>query len=189
MVTEMLIEPSTTWLLVSTSPVDVTIMPVPAAAPVPVLVWTTVLMSTIAGATLAVTCVRLSVPFWFAEGVAATIGALELAGWLVCGWVAVCATCAAGCRYRAIVRPMPRPPPAARIVATMVTTAIQRPQGSRCGAGGMYGGGGYQPVGCGVRSLEWGSIWDIWSLHFALDRLPTHDAAELFEEYQEILRV
>src|SRR6266849_3408156 len=51
--TEMLIEPSTTWLLVSTSPDDVMIMPVPAAAPFPLVGWMTVLMSTIAGSTLA----------------------------------------------------------------------------------------------------------------------------------------
>src|ERR1700692_2882149 len=45
----MLVERSTTWLFVRISPFDVRISPVPAAWPDP----TTVLMSTIAGSTLA----------------------------------------------------------------------------------------------------------------------------------------
>ena len=52
MVTLMLVAPSTTWLLVRTSPDEVRIMPVPAACPVPWAVLTTVLMSTMAGSTL-----------------------------------------------------------------------------------------------------------------------------------------
>src|SRR6266567_681430 len=77
--TEMLIEPSTTWLLVSTSPDEVMIMPVPAAEPVPVVVWMTVLMSTIAGATAAVIVCTLMVPFWLLDGGAAVMGAVALA--------------------------------------------------------------------------------------------------------------
>ena len=96
--TEMLIEPSTTWLLVSTSPDDVMIMPVPAAEPVPVVVWTTVLMSTIAGATLAVIVWTLMVPFWLADGVAAEMGAVELDGSVAFGSVAVWAACVDGWR-------------------------------------------------------------------------------------------
>src|SRR5438094_8531590 len=48
MLTEMLLDPATTWLLVRISPVELTIMPVPAAWPLPRVV----LMSTIAGRTL-----------------------------------------------------------------------------------------------------------------------------------------
>src|SRR5437879_9696171 len=62
---------------------------------------------------------------------------------------------------------MPRPPPAARMVATMVTTAIHRAHG--CGGagigGGAYAGGGIQPSGagggagdsCGTSSRDCGS--------------------------------
>src|SRR5437660_112489 len=90
-VTVMLTEPSTTWLLVSTSPDGVTIIPVPAAALLPFDVWTTVLMSTIAGSTLAAMADALMVPLLF-NGGTAEIGALEVGGSLVCGRVAVCVT-------------------------------------------------------------------------------------------------
>ena len=53
-VTLMLTEPSTTWLLVSTSPDEVMMSPVPAAAAEPLAVWITVLMSTTAGETFRV---------------------------------------------------------------------------------------------------------------------------------------
>src|ERR1035437_8889080 len=45
----MLVAPSTTWLLVRISPVEVRMIPVPAASPDPVVVWNTVLISTTAG--------------------------------------------------------------------------------------------------------------------------------------------
>src|SRR6266566_2563912 len=96
--TEMLIEPSTTWLLVSTSPDEVMIMPVPAAEPVPVVVWMTVLMSTIAGATAAVIVCTLMVPFWLLDGGAAVMGAVALDGSVVFGSVAVWAACVEVCR-------------------------------------------------------------------------------------------
>src|SRR2546421_12178045 len=68
-----------------------------------------------------------------------------------------------------MVRPMPRPPPAARMVATMVTTAIHRAHG--CGGagtgGGAYAGGGIQPSGAaggvGIRSRDCVSNSDIGS--------------------------
>src|SRR6266702_4601033 len=96
--TEMLIEPSTTWLLVSTSPDEVLIMPVPAAEPVPVVVWMTVMMSTIAGATAAVIVCTLMVPFWLLDGGAAVMGAVALDGSVVFGSVAVWAACVEVCR-------------------------------------------------------------------------------------------
>src|SRR2546421_12345305 len=54
----MLVEPLITWLLVRISPVELTIMPVPAAALEPMVV----LMSTIAGSTLAATAAALLLP-------------------------------------------------------------------------------------------------------------------------------
>src|ERR1700720_3312594 len=80
---------------------------------------------------------------------------------------------------------MPMPPPAARMVATIAPTAIQRPHvGRGAGDGGMYGGGGpNQPSGagggagiacsCGTISLDWGSISDIGSTPFCIGRLLT----------------
>src|ERR1700694_5754280 len=93
MVTEMLVDPSTTWLLVRTSPEEVMIIPVPAAAPEPVLVWMTVLMSTIAGSTLAAIACALSVPFWLGDGLTGEIGAVEVGGSLVFGNVALWVAC------------------------------------------------------------------------------------------------
>src|SRR2546425_3065035 len=170
----MLIDPSTTWLLVSTSPDDVMIMPVPAAAPlVPDVLWMTVLMSTIAGSTLAAIACTLIVPFWFVDGLTGEIGAVELDGAVVCGNVAVWAACEV-CRYRAMVSPMPIPPAPARIVAAMVPTASQRPhEGRGARAVGVYVGGISHPSGdgggagsccsCGAGSLDCGFISDIGS--------------------------
>src|SRR5216684_1206514 len=166
MVTEMLVEPSTTWLLVSTSPDEVMIMPVPAAAPEPLEVWMTVLMSTIAGSTLAAIACALSVPFWFGAGLTGAIGAVEVEGSLVFGSAAFWVACDER-RYWDMVKPMPIPPPAARIVATTVPTASQRPNEERgAAAGGRYGcGGANQPSGVGggggTISLDCGSISDI----------------------------
>jgi len=50
-----LVAPSTTWLLVRISPVEVRMIPVPAASPDPVVVWNTVLISTTAGSTAVAT--------------------------------------------------------------------------------------------------------------------------------------
>src|SRR5260370_27045644 len=92
MVAEMLVEPSTTWLLVSASPEEVMIIPVPAAAPEPLEVWMIVLMSTIAGSTLAAIACALSVPFGLLDGLTGEIGAVDVDGSLVLGsaafWVA-----------------------------------------------------------------------------------------------------
>jgi hypothetical protein len=55
----MLVDPRTTWSLVRTSPEELTIKPVPAAAP-PVASF--VLMLTMAGVTFAATAEALNVP-------------------------------------------------------------------------------------------------------------------------------
>src|ERR1700730_10877647 len=60
----MLVEPETTWLLVSTSPDEVRMMPVPAALPP----WMTVFMSTTTGSILAASAARLGLT---ADGAAA----------------------------------------------------------------------------------------------------------------------
>src|SRR5260370_32620079 len=119
MVTGMLVEPWTRWLLVSTSPDEVMIIPVPAAAPDPVEVWMIVLMSTIAGSTLAAIACALSEPFWFGDGLTGEMGAVEVAGSLVFGTAAFWVACDER-RDWDIVKPMPMPPPAPRIVATTV---------------------------------------------------------------------
>src|SRR5438874_445963 len=49
----MLMEPSTTWLLVRTSPVESRIRPLPAACSLALAVWMVVLTSTTAGLTFA----------------------------------------------------------------------------------------------------------------------------------------
>src|SRR6266851_5183021 len=104
----MLIDWSTTWLFVNTSPDDVMIIPVPEAAPVEVAVWTTVLMSTRAGSTLAAMACALIVPLWLVDGVTAEMGAVELDGSECCGALAT-GVWLEECRYRAMVRPMPTP--------------------------------------------------------------------------------
>src|SRR5487761_1349570 len=116
MTTVMLVEPSTTWLLVSTSPSGVRIWPVPASFPEEVIV----LMSTIALAS------RLPL-FGTVVGLAIAMGALGIVG-----------------VPRALARPQPTPtprPPAAKAASRNATT-IQRPTwGSERGGGG---GGGTQ---------------------------------------------
>src|SRR4029077_2632114 len=146
----MAVDPSTTWLLVSTSPEEVTIIPVPAAAALPLLVWMTVLMSTIAGSTIAAMACALSAPFWVGDGFTGEIGAVDVGGSLLFGKAALWVACAEW-RYCDIAKPMPIPPPAAIMVATMVPTATQRPHvGRGAGDGGVYGGGGVsQPSGAG----------------------------------------
>src|SRR4029077_21166671 len=123
MVTLMLIEPLTTWCLVSTSPSEVMIMPVPAACPLPVIV----LMSTIAGLTFVAIALASRLPLVGAVGLAIAIG-----DWTDDGLLS------------ALARPQPTPmplPPAASAATTKETT-IQR---HRCGSlrcGGVVGGGG-----------------------------------------------
>src|SRR5258706_5544052 len=137
MLTEMLIDWSTTWLFVSTSPDEVMIIPVPEAAPVEVAVWTTVLMSTSAGSTVAAMACALIVPLWFVDGVTAEMGAVELDGSELFGAVAT-GVWVEECRYRAMVRPMPTPNAPATMVAAMVPAASQRPHAGRgAGGGGM----------------------------------------------------
>src|ERR1700694_683246 len=124
MVTLMVVEPSTTWLFVRTSPLAVTIMPVPAAVPV----RRTVLMSTRAGSTLAAIAFMSRLPL---DG--AVFGLAIVSG----DWTAAC-----GLSALARPQPTPMPVPPAAIAATRSETMIQRP---RCGsprAGGGGGGGG-----------------------------------------------
>src|SRR5260370_37732423 len=97
------------------------IMPVPAAAPLPLLVWITVLMSTIAGSTLAAIACALSAPCWLGEGLTGEMGAVEVGGSLVFGSAAFWVACDER-RYWDMARPMPIPPPPARIGATTVPT-------------------------------------------------------------------
>src|SRR5260370_2225828 len=110
MVTELLVEPSTTWLLVSASPDEVMMIPVPAAAQEPLEVWMTVLMSTIAGSTRAAMACALSVPFWLGDGLTGEIGAVEVDGSLVFGTAALWFACDER-RYWDMVKPRPMPPP------------------------------------------------------------------------------
>src|SRR5260370_37897350 len=110
MVREMLVEPSTTWLLVRTAQDEVMIIPVPAAAPEPLEVWMTVLMSTIAGSTMAAMACALSVPFWLGDGLTGEIGAVEVGGSLALGTAALWFACDEG-RYWDMVKPRPMPPP------------------------------------------------------------------------------
>src|ERR1700687_4417169 len=146
MVTEMLVEPSTTWLLVRTSPLEVRIMPVPAAVPDPV----TVLMSTTAGSTLAAIAWAFRLP---------ELGATGWSGaW---GWLGTSATGAVATGEavggddllaRARPQPTPTPLPPAAMAATTKATTIQR---QTCGApevggsGGAGGGGTHHPPGGG----------------------------------------
>src|SRR5256885_2809509 len=113
MATRIEMEPSTTWLFVSTSPVEVMISPVPAAWLVPLAVWTTVLMSTMAGMTFAAMAEGFvePVPALGETGVTVWIGASAAALWLVMN--------------RARFQPTPMPPPVATITAAM-TAAVRR---------------------------------------------------------------
>src|SRR2546423_120894 len=74
----MLVAPSTTWLLVRISPVEVRMIPVPAAWPDPRAVTKVVLMSTTDGATWVAMAAALTVAPAAAEGAwgTAAIGAL-----------------------------------------------------------------------------------------------------------------
>src|SRR6202521_1643914 len=142
----MLVEPSTTWLLVRTSPLEVRIMPVPAAVPEPV----TVLMSTTAGSTLAAIACAFRLPV------------LGAAGWIgACVWIGTSATGAVTAgeaigvddlSARARPQPTPTPLPPAAMAATTKATTIQR---QTCGApevggaGGAGGGGTHHPPGGG----------------------------------------
>src|SRR5712672_887445 len=110
------------------------IMPVPAAWPDP----TTVLMSTIAGSTLAAMACALRLP-----------PLLGLVGWSGdSDWVDGCVTWAVGvCELMVRARLHPSPAPAAAAMTASTTTPAAR----RCqkllltgGAGGAGGGGGAQ---------------------------------------------
>src|ERR1700756_4425630 len=95
----MVVEPVTTWLLVRISPVELMIMPVPAAWPLPRVV----LMSTIAGSTFAAIALTL-VPPEPVLGVAALIGD---------SGVVALADSRVGLTARARLQPMPAPAAAA----------------------------------------------------------------------------
>src|SRR5713101_7579926 len=99
-VTVMLDEPVTTWLLVRISPVELMIMPVPAAWPLP----SVVLMSTIAGMTFAAAASSEPPLEELGEGVTCVIGDSGLV-------VGCCDACAVWCvlllTARARLHPMP----------------------------------------------------------------------------------
>src|SRR5690348_2926355 len=103
----MLFDPVTTWLLVRISPVELMIIPVPAAWPLP----SVVLMSTMAGITFAAAASSDPLLDGLADGDACVIGDS--------GCVVVCCCCVAwatGCEplsARARLHPMPAPAPAA----------------------------------------------------------------------------
>src|ERR1700693_5552970 len=143
----MLVDRATAWLLVSISPFEVMICPVPAAWPDP----TTVLMSTMAGSTLAAMASVLSLPPVFGAG---WIGEPGCAGCSVMGWVLVCAVPLCALIVRARLQPIPAPA-AAAITAAMTTPAATWCQ-TELFTGGAGGGGGAQ-AGTGDPAPEGGS--------------------------------
>src|SRR3979490_726650 len=131
----MVVEPSTTWLFLRTSPFEGRVMPVPDACPEP----TTVLMSTIAGSTLAAIALASRLPL---EG--AVVGlAIAIGDWTVTRGV-----------LSALARPQPTPmplPPAAIATTSIETTIPRQMWGSpREGGAGGGGGGGAQYSGAGA---------------------------------------
>src|ERR1700693_4105270 len=135
----MLVDRSTTWLLGRIAPFEVMICPVPAAWPDP----TTVLMSTMAGSTLAAMASVLSFPPVFGAG---WIGEPGCAGCSVMGWGLVGAVPLCALTVRASLQPIPAPA-AAAITAAMTTPAATWCQ-TELFTGGAGGGGG-GPAGTG----------------------------------------
>src|SRR5579864_284101 len=139
----MLDEPSTTWLLVNTSPVEEMIWPVPAAWLEP----TTVLMSTRAGSTLPATAAASRLPACDPLlGLAGTIGACGDGAWGAWvepgagGWALTCAVVARWSIARARLKPTPAPAAAAMIAASTTPAAIRchRELSGDAGAGGIH---------------------------------------------------
>src|SRR5690242_18498709 len=132
----MLVEPVTTWLLVRISPVELMIIPVPAALLDPM----TVLMSTMAGSTFAAIASAVVPPDdGLVLGVAGVIG--DSAGGVVAEATGRLLT------TRARLQPMPAP-------ATAATTAISTTKAAmRCQT--EVGGGG----GAGAHAGGGSSVW------------------------------
>src|SRR5882762_7094910 len=142
-VTVMLVEPLTTWLLVRISPVELMSMPVPAAAPLP----STVLMSTMAGLTLAAIASVVLLGEVLVPAVTCWIGAS--------GEVVACAT---GRLLTARARPHPIPAPAAAATTAMSTmnAAIRfQIEAGRGGGAGIHWGGGPIAWDVGGESKAW----------------------------------
>src|ERR1700751_1401234 len=128
----MLVDPVTTWFLVRISPVELMIMPVPAAWPLP----SVVLMSTIAGSTLAAIALTLELPEPV-PGVAALIGdsgVVAFADW----WD--------GLTARPRLPPMPPPAAAATTAISTMKAAILFQNEPGCGGGGVGAHGGGAPT-------------------------------------------
>src|SRR5438046_902789 len=125
----MLLDPMTTWSLVRISPVELMIMPVPAALPLPRVVLTL----TMAGLTLAATASVVASVLFDEPGLGVTC--------LIGDWVGGAVACATGCEpltARARLQPMPAPPAAA-------TTAMSTRKAAtrfHIESAGAVGGGG-----------------------------------------------
>ena len=146
MLTLMLVAPSTTWLLVRTSPAGVRMMPVPAAEPEPLPVTIWVLMSTTKRSTLAVIACRLRLPL----GCAADAWPSVLWGTPAIG---ACTVEGADALERARLQPTPMPPiRPIRQIATPVPNSRRIPVAGRVGAGSIPGGGRLLPSGVGMTS-------------------------------------
>src|SRR6185312_9809755 len=168
--TVMLVDPLTTWLLVRIWPSEVTMRPVPAAAPEPLAVWTRVSMITTAGSTLAASASRLSRPLeGFELGCTGVIGACDGSGLglVVPGVAEGCAmTCASRepAMERASVKPMAVPATPAMIAQVRMTATIHfqgcaPPEAGGAGVygGGVVGGGVHQACGAGGSAGTMGS--------------------------------
>src|SRR5437588_1604264 len=127
----MLVDWLTTWLLVRISPVELMIMPVPAAWLVP----TVVLMSTIAGSTLAAIALAVPLP---ADGVVPGVAAWMGVSGVVVAW-------ATGRLLTTRARLQPIPAPATAATTAMSTTKAAMRCHTEVGGGGgaaIHGGGG-----------------------------------------------
>src|SRR5438552_18156423 len=136
----MLVDWLTTWLLVRISPVELMSVPVPAARLDP----TVVLMSTIAGSTLAAIALAVPLP---ADGVVPGVAAWMGVSGVVVAW-------ATGRLFTTRARLQPIPAPATAATTAMSTTKAAMRCHTEVGGGGgaaIHGGGGP------VRSVPGGS--------------------------------
>src|SRR5205809_4906263 len=125
----MVLDPLTTWGLVRISPVELMIMPVPAAWPLPSVVLTL----TMAGLTLAATASVVASVLFDEPGLGVTC--------VIGDWVGGAVACAVGCEpltARARLQPMPAPPAAA---TTAMSTRKAATRGHIDSARPVVGGG------------------------------------------------
>src|SRR5207245_3105251 len=142
-VTVMLVEPLTTWLLVRISPVELMSMPWPAAAPLP----STVLMSTMAGLTLAAIAFVVLLGEVLVPGVTCWMGASgEVVAWATGRLLTA----------RARLHPIPAPAAAATTAMSTMNAAIRfQIEAGRGGGAGIHSGGGPIASGVGGESEAW----------------------------------